>query len=126
MEGEGGKRILVCHRCETRWPFRRIVCPFCGNDDHKLLGYLTLAGEESGEGAEGGAGARVRLDTCDSCRTYLKVVDLRVGGTIFPEIEDLLTPRHDLAASQQGYRRQGPNILGVRMEGPARGGEPGL
>ncbi len=107
MEGDGGKRHLVCHRCETKWGFHRIVCPFCGNDDNRTLGYLR----------EEGASPRMRADYCDSCGSYLKVFDLREGGAeVAPQVEDLLTPRLDLAAEDQGYHRGGPNVFGVRMD----------
>jgi FdhE protein len=108
MEGEGGKRSLVCHRCEFRWPYHRIRCPFCGNDDHRLLGYLAAGEIKEGEPVA------FRLDTCDSCGTYLKTRDLRAGGTLFPEVEDLLTPALDLTGARQGYRRGGAGVFGVR------------
>ncbi len=110
MEGEGGKRSLLCHRCELRWPYRRIRCPFCGNDDHRLLGYL--AAGDAGEGES----VAFRLDTCDSCGCYLKVRDLRAGETLFPEVEDLLNPALDLAGARQGYRRGGAGVFGVRPD----------
>jgi formate dehydrogenase accessory protein FdhE len=114
MEGEGGKRHLLCHRCETRWPWRRITCAFCGNDDPHLLRYLTL--EEEGDAP------KMRIDACDSCQAYLKVRDQRTAPADFPEIEDLLTPRVDLAASRQGFHRGAPNVFGVRMGGADVGG----
>jgi hypothetical protein len=109
MEGEGGKRHLLCHRCETRWAWRRITCAFCGNADPHLLRYLTL--EEEGEAP------KMRIDACDSCRAYLKVRDQRAASGAFPEVEDLLTPRIDLAAARQGFHRGAPNVFGVRMGG---------
>ena len=41
-------------------------CPFCGNDNHEWLGYLVT---ESDEG--------YRINYCDKCKLYLKVVDMR-------------------------------------------------
>src|SRR5262249_12169646 len=36
-EGEGGKRSLVCSLCFTEWPFRRLLCPNCGEEDQAKL-----------------------------------------------------------------------------------------
>src|SRR5205823_5916919 len=36
-EGEGAKRSLLCNLCFTEWDFRRLLCPHCGEEDHKKL-----------------------------------------------------------------------------------------
>ncbi len=38
--GEDGKRYLFCHQCGFKWNFRRIKCPFCGNDEQQSLAYF--------------------------------------------------------------------------------------
>ena len=115
LEGEGGKRHLICHRCETRWRFRRIMCPFCGNGDHEKLGFFTL---EEGD-------SRLRVDFCNTCSGYIKTWDAGEGSEVYPEMEDLKTPGYDLAAEGEGYRRGAPNIFGVWVGfDPDDGNEP--
>ena len=40
LSGEGGKRTLHCSLCETAWPYTRLRCPFCENDNRDDLSYL--------------------------------------------------------------------------------------
>ncbi|GBE16131.1 MAG TPA: formate dehydrogenase accessory protein FdhE [Proteobacteria bacterium] len=103
LKGEGGKRYLICHRCETTWRFRRIMCPFCGNSDYEKLGFFTLEGGDS----------NLRVDFCNSCKGYIKTWDSGGDDNPNPEVEDLKTPGYDLAAEGEGYRRSAPNIFGV-------------
>jgi FdhE protein len=103
LEDEGGKRYLVCHRCETKWHFARMMCPYCGNNDHDNLGFFTV---EDGQGT-------LRVDFCNSCKGYIKTWDIREMENPHPEVEDLKTARYDLAAEGEGYRRGAPNIFGV-------------
>ena len=89
-----GRRRLLCSRCDTEWTFRRVGCPFCGNDDPRRLGYYP-----SDDGA-------YRLSVCGACRRYIKTIDLRVvAGERLPAVERVLTVGMDLAAQQAGYRR---------------------
>lgn len=103
LEGEAGKRYLICHRCETRWRFARVMCPYCGNREHENLGFFTVEG-----GPE-----NLRVDFCDNCKGYIKTWDLRESENTHPEVEDLMTARYDLAAEGEGYRRGAPNIFGI-------------
>jgi len=94
LGSRNGRRRLVCSRCDTEWTFRRIGCPFCGNDDPRRLGYYP-----SNDGA-------YRLSVCGTCRRYIKTVDLReAAGDRLPAVERVLTVGMDLAAEKAGYRR---------------------
>lgn len=100
-----GGMSLVCSLCETQWDFRRLHCPFCGNDNHEWLGYLVT---ESDEG--------YRINYCDKCKLYLKVVDVRKKGNGYSyQIEDILTIPLDILAQEKGYKRLSPNPLGMVM-----------
>ena len=57
-------RFLRCSLCADDWEFARLRCPFCGNADHRQLGFLHIEGEEM----------RYRAVTCDACRHYVKMV----------------------------------------------------
>jgi FdhE protein len=92
--GEGeGTRYLLCSRCCSQWPYRRVGCPFCGTRDHTKLSYY-LSEDKA-----------YRLYVCKACRRYLKVLDLRQAGrqVLFP-VERIRTAGMDLAARQAGYR----------------------
>ena len=106
MAGEGGKRFLVCHRCETNWRFRRLVCPYCEHEDPGESRYLYV--EEPEYNAMTGY-------ICDKCRYYIKTwrVEDEEPGSLHPEVEDLKTPAFDAALKKEGYRRGAPNIFGV-------------
>lgn len=101
---EGGMS-LVCSLCETQWDFKRLYCPFCGNDNHEWLGYLVTEGEEW-----------YRVNYCDKCKLYLKVVDVRKKGNVYSyPIEDILTLHLDILAQEKGYKRLATNPLGMVM-----------
>ncbi len=96
IRGLERERWLRCGRCATAWPFRQLVCVFCGNPHHRTQGYL--AGEKERE-------AR-RVETCDRCRGYLKA--MTTLGPLSPAdvlAHDLSTVELDLAAIDQGYAR---------------------
>ncbi len=101
-EGDGGKRSLICALCATEWNFRRIVCPACGEEDvHKLAVYTA---------AEFG---HVRVEACDTCRAYIKTVDLTKDGRAVPEVDELATIPLNLWATEHGYAKLQINILGI-------------
>ena len=85
-------RELACLLCGKQWRFRRIGCPFCGNNDHETLGYFEV------EGIEG-----VRVQYCSECKHYLKVFDTRKRAVRDAETEDVLSLDLDTAAKEEGY-----------------------
>jgi hypothetical protein len=106
MAGEGGKRFLVCHRCETNWRYKRLVCPFCEHESPGESSYLYI--EEPRYSTMTGY-------VCENCRHYIKTwrVEEEELGALHPEVEDLKTPAFDAAMESEGYRRGAPNIFGV-------------
>ena len=93
LDRQGGRRRLLCSRCDSEWTFHRVACPFCGNDDPRRLAYYP-----SDDGA-------YRLNVCEACRRYIKTIDLRqVAGDHLLAVERILTLGMDLAAQEAGYR----------------------
>ena len=93
---EEGQRFLWCNLCNLQWPFPRVTCAFCLNDDQKKLGYLTFEGID-----------HYRIDVCEVCRGYLRAVaerDLPEGARVDFTIEDVGTCHLGLAAEKQGYQ----------------------
>jgi len=93
LDAEAGARYLVCSRCNSQWPYRRLGCPFCETTDHTKIVYYP---------SEDGV---YRLYVCQECRRYLKTMDLRqVGRTVLLPVERVTTVAMDAAARQEGYR----------------------
>jgi len=108
-------RRLRCGRCGADWGFPAFRCPYCATTDHAKLGLLV---------PEGNAEAR-RVDTCDVCRGYLKLVaTLRAWAGDEVALADLSTVDLDLAALDHGYARPetiaGP--LDLRIVAASSGG----
>ncbi|PYT83272.1 MAG: hypothetical protein DMG40_03040 [Acidobacteria bacterium] len=101
-EGDGGKRFLLCSFCLQEWEFRRIVCPTCGEEaEDKLAVYVA---EDS---------PHVRVEACDTCKFYLRTIDLTKDGNAVPLVDDLAAITHTLWTNEQGYSRLQPNLLGT-------------
>ena len=101
-EGDGGKRSLLCSLCYTEWEFRRLVCPRCGEEDHQKLPVYTA-----------GPFPHIRIDACDTCRTYLKSIDLTRNGLAVPEVDELAALPLDLWAAENNYTKLQPNLFGL-------------
>ncbi len=63
---EGGKRFGTCSVCEFTWALPRFVCPYCDNKEQKNFRYF-FSEKEKG----------LRLEVCEACKHYLKIIDLR-------------------------------------------------
>lgn len=100
-EIEGG-RYLTCILCGTSWLYNRNRCVKCGNEDDNLIDYYC---DESNRA--------VQLQACNSCKHYIKLVDLRTDGLAVPEVEDVASVVLDLWAKDRGFLRFERNIFGL-------------
>jgi formate dehydrogenase accessory protein FdhE len=101
-EGDGGKRFLLCSFCLYEWDFRRILCPTCGEElESKLPVYVA---EQF---------PHIRVETCDTCKFYLRTVDLTKDGNAVPLVDDLAAVPLSFWAHEHGYSRLQPNLLGT-------------
>ncbi len=101
-EGDGGKRSLLCSLCFTEWDFRRILCPNCGEERERQLPVYTA--EEF---------PHVRIEACDTCRTYIKSIDLTRNGLAVPVVDELAAISLTLWADDRGYTKLQLNLLGM-------------
>ena len=101
-EGEGAKRSLICSLCSLEWEFRRILCPGCGEEAVDKLPVYTAGQFE-----------HVRVEACDSCRTYIKSIDLTRNGLAVPIVDELATVPLNIWAEEHGYAKLQPNLLGM-------------
>ena len=100
--GDGAKRSLICSLCATEWDYRRIVCPACEEEDvNKLPVYVA---EQFGH---------VRVEACDTCHHYIKTIDLTKDGRAVPVVDELAAIPLSLWASENGYKKVSPNLLGL-------------
>lgn len=98
--GDGGQRSLVCSFCLAEWEFRRIVCAGCGEENHGKLPVYTA--EEV---------PHVRVECCDTCRRYLKTVDMTKNGLAEPVVDEIAAVPLDLWAQERGYTKLQPNLM---------------
>jgi formate dehydrogenase accessory protein FdhE len=100
QQGDGGSRSLICSFCLAEWQFRRILCPGCGEEDHSKLPVYTAAELD-----------HVRVECCDTCKSYLKTVDLTKNGLAEPLVDEIAAVPLDLWAQQHGYSKLEFNLL---------------
>jgi FdhE protein len=101
-EADGGGRQLLCATCLTTWPFRRVVCVYCGEEDERKTGYFHAPEFD-----------HLRIDVCESCRHYLKTVDLTRLGLAVPIVDEVAGAPLDLWAHERGYEKVELNLLGL-------------
>jgi formate dehydrogenase accessory protein FdhE len=102
IEGDGGKRFLMCSFCLQEWEFRRILCPTCGETaEEKLPVYVA---EQM---------PHVRVEACDTCKFCLRTIDLTKDGHAVPIVDDLAALPLTLWAQEHKYSRLQPNLLGT-------------
>lgn len=98
--GDGAARSLGCTFCLNEWEFRRILCAGCGEQTEQKLSVFT-------------AGDNIRVECCDSCRTYIKTIDLTKDGHAEPIVDEMASAPLDLWAQERGYVKLRPNLLGI-------------
>jgi len=101
-EGDGAKRSLLCSICFTEWEFRRLLCPHCGEEDKDKLPVYTAK-----------EFPHIRVEACDTCRTYIKAIDLSVNGLAVPEVDELASISLDLWAAEHDYTKLQTNLFGL-------------
>lgn len=97
-------RYLVCSLCMTEWNLERVKCTSC--QEEKGVGYLTLEVE-----GRDPASAAIRAETCEECKTYLKIFVQEKDPQIDPMADDLNSLALDMLVDEKGYARTGPNLL---------------
>jgi len=99
---ESGNRDLICSSCLLTWPFRRVVCANCLEENPAKIGYYHAPEFEY-----------VRVEACDSCRHYIKSVDLTKYGFADPLVDEVASAALDLWARDHDYTKIEINLIGV-------------
>jgi hypothetical protein len=86
------ERHLICGRCELRWKWEPLTCPYCRNSDRtRITSFATPDGQ-------------YRVYACDVCLRYLKAYDgRRATRPVMPVVDAVATLPLDAAAIQRGY-----------------------
>jgi len=93
-------RYLHCGLCNTQWHLVRVTCAACGENGHGIAYHYI----ESSDGA-------VRAETCNVCKSYLKIIYRQKSPAADPVADDLATLPLDLLLNEAGYKRMSPNLL---------------
>lgn len=99
---ESGNRDLICAKCLWSWAFRRVVCANCGEEDPAKLAYFQSPSID-----------HVRVEACDTCKHYLKGVDLTRLGLAQPLVDEVAAAPLDLWATEHGYTKIELNLIGL-------------
>jgi FdhE protein len=93
IRDDEGTRYLFCNQCGFEWGYRRIKCPFCGNEEQQTLAYFTIEEDD-----------RYRVDVCNECKRYIKILDFRnTKEKADMDVEDIATLHLDMLANDEGY-----------------------
>lgn len=99
---EGARRVLGCLLCGSEWTFQRIRCPSCFEEDPVKLPNFQSDRHPS-----------VRIEACETCRRYVKSLDLSTDARPIPEVDDLVSLSLDLWAAEEGFSRIEPGLAGL-------------
>lgn len=99
---ESGGRELLCATCLTAWTFRRVLCANCGEERPAMLGYFHTPAYD-----------HVRVEACDTCKHYIKGVDLTRLGLAVPLVDEVAAAALDVWAHEHGYTKIELNLVGL-------------
>ncbi len=97
----GARRLLGCACCGRQWPTHRGRCPRCAEEAPDRLPAFSSDRHPA-----------ARIDACETCRGYLKSIDLAVDVSAVPEVDDLASLSMDLWAQVEGFERLEPGLAG--------------
>ena len=94
---DGKGRLQYCSFCGTQWPYERIRCGKCGEMAPSKLHYFHVEGDPAH-----------RLQNCDACGQYQRVVFQEDLGALTPcmEVEDVVMAKLDRIALDPRFRQE--------------------
>jgi FdhE protein len=99
---ESGGRDMLCSTCLTPWPFIRVVCANCGENDPARLAYFHSPDYD-----------HIRIDACETCKHYIKSIDLTRLGFAVPLVDEVASASLDLWVRERGYTKIELNLVGL-------------
>jgi formate dehydrogenase maturation protein FdhE len=97
-----GQRHLVCRRCAAEWSYPRMTCVSCRETETARLPIL----------ADEAQLPHLRVDACDTCRSYIVSVDMRKDPRAIPIVDEIAALPLDLLATERGYTKIARNVMG--------------
>jgi FdhE protein len=79
-----------------------VLCPACGEEDERKLAYFRASDLD-----------HLRVDACETCRRYVKTVDLTKLGFAVPIVDEVAGAPLDLWARERGYEKLELNLVGL-------------
>ena len=92
-----GVRYVQCSLCATQWNHVRVKCVTCGST--KGIAYQAIEGIAD----------TIKAETCDECRTYVKILNQRKDMELEPVADDVASLGLDLLVTEAGWHRAGVN-----------------
>jgi FdhE protein len=92
-----GVRYVQCSLCAVQWNHVRVKCVSCGST--KGIAYQAIEGIAD----------TIKAETCDECRTYVKILNRRKDMELEPVADDVASLGLDLLVHEAGWRRAGVN-----------------
>lgn len=102
VTSESGNRDLVCATCTMNWSFRRVACAYCGEEQPTKLGYFHTPEYD-----------HIRIEACDTCKRYIKGVDLTRLGFAVPLVDEVAAAALDVWSHEHGYTKIELNLAGL-------------
>ncbi len=90
-------RYIQCAQCATRWNHVRVKCVSCGST--KGIAYQVIEGVAD----------TIKAETCDECRTYVKILYHSKDAELDPVADDVASLGLDLLVAEAGWKRAGVN-----------------
>lgn len=92
-----GVRYVQCSLCAAQWNHVRVKCVSCGST--KGINYQAIEGIAD----------TIKAETCDECRTYVKILNQRKDAELEAVADDVASLGLDILVSEAGWRRAGVN-----------------
>jgi hypothetical protein len=81
-------------RGSARRQYRRVLCPNCGEENKERFPIYTAPEFPA-----------ARVDACDTCKTYIKSIDLTKDGHAIPVVDEIATVALNIWAEEHGYTK---------------------
>ena len=92
-----GVRYVQCSLCSAQWNHVRVKCVSCGST--KGINYQAIEGIAD----------TIKAETCDECRTYVKILNQRKDAELEAVADDVASLGLDILVSDAGWRRASVN-----------------
>jgi FdhE protein len=90
-------RFCACSLCGTMWNVVRVKCVICGSTDG--ISFRAIEG----------APDTIKAETCEKCRSYVKVLYQVKDPALEPFADDVASLGLDMLLGQEGWKRGGRN-----------------